>query len=305
MDVSGYSQEMVEKMERLCDILESIGKSDFVSKRLSLYGGTALNFIYLDIPRLSEDLDFNYRHIDEKDWGEVRDRIDDDLKWIIRSLGYGSGDLKINAKHNHCRFHLNYVSSQGVKGDIKIEIGYMRRFPDMEKDTTECFSHLTKGTTIKTMTPNKEELFANKFATMISRSRAYLNLRDVFDVHSIASQDFDQRLFLEIVALETIMMDMSYSTLLQVKERLKKERLSGRLEHLIRGDIDMEKIHSMVISFSERIVEDLSSNALDTVIDEFYSTGVLELDKFSFKKEMHPHISDHPQLRWLREKKGV
>ncbi len=86
MTLEGFSQETREKIERLCDLLGSIEKSEFVSKRLSLYGGTVLNFVYLDQPRLSEDLDFNYRHIDQEDWGEVRDKIDENLKYILRSI---------------------------------------------------------------------------------------------------------------------------------------------------------------------------------------------------------------------------
>ena len=97
MSLEGFSSDTIEKMERLCDLLSAVQNADFLKERLSLYGGTALNFIYLGQPRLSEDLDYNYRHIDEEDWGEVRDRIDDDLKWIINSLGYKEENIKINS----------------------------------------------------------------------------------------------------------------------------------------------------------------------------------------------------------------
>ena len=55
MTLDGYSANTIEKMKRLCDILLSIQNASFLSKRLSLYGGTAINFIYLDLPRLSEE----------------------------------------------------------------------------------------------------------------------------------------------------------------------------------------------------------------------------------------------------------
>ena len=57
MTLEGFSADTIEKMKRLCDLLSAIQNSEFISKRLSLYGGTALNFIYLNNPRLSEDLD--------------------------------------------------------------------------------------------------------------------------------------------------------------------------------------------------------------------------------------------------------
>ena len=144
MTLEGFSSDTIEKMKRLCDLLLAIQNSEFISKRLSLYGGTALNFLYLNNPRLSEDLDYNYRHIDKEDWSKIRDRIDRDLKWILDSLGYKKDDVKINSLYNQCRFHLNYISETGVKDDLKIEIGYMRRFPNLNEDCIKSFNHLTK-----------------------------------------------------------------------------------------------------------------------------------------------------------------
>ncbi len=225
------------------------------------------------------------------------------MKWIISSLGYEDEQLNINPKHNQCRFHLSYTSKRGVESDIKIEIGYMRRFPDLKDDTFKSFEHLVKGREIEVMTPKREELFANKFATMISRSKTYLNPRDIFDVHSISTEDFDHRLFLELVALETIMMDMPFSPLNNIEKRLRKGEISGRIEHLIRDELDFKDILPDVISFSEKVVSDLSSKDINLAIDNFYNTGELDLKEFEFKKEFNPRLSKHPQLRWLRKTK--
>ncbi len=66
----GFDVREVEKVLRISDFLEDISYVKFLRDRLSLYGGTALNFIHFEeVPRLSVDLDFNYRHIDEGDWG--------------------------------------------------------------------------------------------------------------------------------------------------------------------------------------------------------------------------------------------
>ena len=302
MTLKGFSSATIEKMKRLCDLLLAIQSSEFISKRLSLYGGTALNFIYLNNPRLSEDLDYNYRHIDKEDWGKTRDKIDKNLKWILDSLGYKKDEIKINSLYNQCRFHLNYISETGVKDDLKIEIGYMRRFPNLNEDCIKSFNHLTKGEKIKVMTPCKEELFANKFATMISRSKAYLNPRDIFDVYSISKENFNQRLFIDLVAIESMLMEMSYTTLLQIKERLMDGKPSGKIEHLINRKINFENIISDVVSFSNKTIKELSSNKLDKTIDCFYDSGKLNLEAFRFKDKLNPHLKEHPQLGWLRKK---
>lgn len=303
MKLKGYSSDTIEKMKRLCDLLSSIQNSEFISKRLSLYGGTTLNFLYLDNPRLSEDLDYNYRHIDKEDWSEIRDKIDIDLKWIIDSLGYKKDDVKINSLYNQCRFHLNYISETGVKDDLKIEIGYMRRFPNLKKDCKKSFNHLTKEVKIQVMTPVKEELFANKFATMISRSKSYLNLRDIFDVYSISKSNFNHRLFLDLVAIETILMDMSFDTVLQIKERLMNGKPSGKIEHLINRKINFENIISDVVDFSNKAIKELSAYKLDKIIDCFYKSGKLNLEAFRFKDELNPNLNKHPQLERLRKNK--
>ena len=302
MTLKGFSSDTIEKMKRLCDLLSAIQNAEFISKRLSLYGGSALNFLYLNNPRLSEDLDYNYRHIDKEDWSKIRDRIDKDLKWILNSLGYKKEDIKINSLYNQCRFHLNYISETGVKDDLKIEIGYMRRFPNLDKDCIKSFNHLTKEGKIRVMTPIKEELFANKFATMVSRSKAYLNPRDIFDVYSISKEKFNQRLFLDLVAIEAMLMGMSYTTLFKIKERLMNGKPSGKIEHLINRKIDFENILSNVVSFSNKTIKDLSSYKLDSIINCFYDSGKLNLEAFRSKDKLNINLKENPQLQWLRKK---
>jgi predicted nucleotidyltransferase component of viral defense system len=303
MTLKGFSSDTIEKMKRLCDLLLAIQNAEFISKRLSLYGGSALNFLYLNNSRLSEDLDYNYRHIDKEDWSKIRDRIDSDLKWILNSLGYKKEDIKINSLYNQCRFHLNYISETGVKDDLKIEIGYMRRIPNLNKDCIKSFNHLTNDVKINVMTPVKEELFANKFATMISRSKTYLNPRDIFDVYSISKENFNHRLFLDLVAIEAMLMEMPYSEIIQINERLVNGKLSGKIEHLINRKINFENIISDVVGFSDKTIKELSLYKLDITIDSFYDSGKLNLKEFKYKDKLNINLEKHPQLEWLRLKK--
>ena len=77
----GFNVREIEKVCRISDILEDISAVKFLRDRLSLYGGTALTFIYFkEILRLSIDLDLNYRHLNTKDWGEIRNEIDKRIK---------------------------------------------------------------------------------------------------------------------------------------------------------------------------------------------------------------------------------
>jgi len=63
-DTKGFDDKTIEKIYRICDILQRISLVDYTKERLSLYGGTSLNFLHFkNIPRLSMDIDFNYRDL--------------------------------------------------------------------------------------------------------------------------------------------------------------------------------------------------------------------------------------------------
>ena len=121
----GFSIKEMEKVCRISDLLESISAVKFLSDRLSLYGGTAFTFIYSPkILRLSVDLDFNYRHKDEKDWGNVRTEIDHRLKDLIYRQGHSKTDIAINARYPLTRFTVSYINTLGTPDKFKVGIGY-------------------------------------------------------------------------------------------------------------------------------------------------------------------------------------
>jgi len=66
MNLENFPVDTIEKISHLSDILVKIGQTPFLRKRLSLYGGTALNLLRIPATyRLSVDLDFcaNQRHV--------------------------------------------------------------------------------------------------------------------------------------------------------------------------------------------------------------------------------------------------
>jgi len=57
---TGFRPEILEKVDRLLDLLELMQRHPYLKSRLALKGGTALNLFVFDIPRLSVDIDVNY-----------------------------------------------------------------------------------------------------------------------------------------------------------------------------------------------------------------------------------------------------
>jgi hypothetical protein len=59
-ETTRFEASNLEKLLRLRELLAEIHKHPFLSGRLVLKGGTALNLFYLNLTRLSVDLDLNY-----------------------------------------------------------------------------------------------------------------------------------------------------------------------------------------------------------------------------------------------------
>jgi predicted nucleotidyltransferase component of viral defense system len=67
----GFNIREIEKTCRVADVLRDISNVGFLTTRLSLYGGTALNVIYTSRTlHLSVDLGFNYRHTKAQKTGD-------------------------------------------------------------------------------------------------------------------------------------------------------------------------------------------------------------------------------------------
>ena len=63
----GYVRNTFEKVLRLVEILDYINTSEVLKGKLALKGGTAINLLYDDLPRLSVDIDLDYtQNIDKE-----------------------------------------------------------------------------------------------------------------------------------------------------------------------------------------------------------------------------------------------
>ncbi len=303
MELKEYTPDIVEKINRLSIILSAIGDAKLLQEHLCLYGGTALNLLHLKVaPRLSEDLDFNYRKIGDEDWGKKRDEIDHTIKRILDTLGYPNESIKIQPRYNLNRFFVRYENENGKKDLIKIEIGYMRRIPNLIEDVNIDYQHPSFPRTVKILSPKKEELYANKFSTMLSRMKRKPNIRDVFDVVTISDLDFDRDLFLDIVMLETILMDLRYTEMKFIP--LNKNDLSN-LEKLLAIKPDIEVINRKSKTFFKYVLTDLENRNIKEFQSSFYKNGKVRLDLLKNPDAIHPEISNHPQLLWLRKKHKI
>lgn len=57
---NGFNRDTYEKVLRLMDVLEFLNQDDLLKEGLALKGGTAINLLEFNLPRLSVDIDLDY-----------------------------------------------------------------------------------------------------------------------------------------------------------------------------------------------------------------------------------------------------
>ena len=78
-NATGFIRDTVEKVMRLIDILESIFSTKWKDK-LVLKGGTAINVFYVNMPRLSVDIDLDYIGVSREEMLADKDELSIYLK---------------------------------------------------------------------------------------------------------------------------------------------------------------------------------------------------------------------------------
>jgi predicted nucleotidyltransferase component of viral defense system len=297
----GFNAKETEKVLRISDLLEDISAVKFLSDRLSLYGGTALTFIYLpQILRLSIDLDFNYRHIDTPDWGEVRKEIDEKLKEIIYRQKYNEKAVAINASYPLTRFTIKYLNTLGSEDSVKIEIGYLRRTPIFKTDTSADFNHIGTQETFKVKTPQKEELFANKWCTLLYRKTP----RDLFDTYQITRMKINRENFRKCAVIDSLTHEKP--RIYQIDTGFIEEI---PIDSSLRNLLQTQNIQKYNFTEIARTVKEFTQTQLANItedekkaVDQFYDQKIFNPQLIDNTGLFHERIKEYPAvLRTLQK----
>ncbi len=175
-----FLRDNLEKVLRLSDILQYINANPLLFSHLALKGGTAINLVVFNLPRLSVDIDLDFtKHCLRDEMFVLRKQINSDILKYMTSQGY---QLNPSSKNPHSldSWVFYYLNSSGNKDNIKIEINYSMRnhvFEPIEKDV--YMESLSLHLHVRTLT--NLELFGSKIKALIERTAA----RDLYDVYNM------------------------------------------------------------------------------------------------------------------------
>ena len=188
-----FIRDNLEKVIRLTEILKYINTSEMLHGSLALKGGTAINLMFSEIPRLSVDLDFDYcADVDRDGMMTAREHINKEILAYMQSEGYV---LAPNSKNPHSldSWAFSYINAGGNKDNIKIEINYSMRqhvLPLRQTETAIGFIPSIRITTLAV-----EELYGSKIKALLERAAA----RDLFDVYNFLSCGLYEKVVRELL----------------------------------------------------------------------------------------------------------
>jgi len=249
---TGFNLDLLEKTYHLTRVLNEMQKTEALCKNLTLKGGTALNFLHLDIPRLSIDIDLNFTgSIERKDMKTTRPIMTQLIQTMGRELGYDikeKDSLYIISRHN-----LQYTTLRNTKDHIKIEINYLDRIP-IDKIITKKFpSVFTDIPMFSIPTYSLEELTAQKIKACIERTAP----RDIFDVSCLRRQNISITKTRKYTSVYYCFIEKDRTTdIIERIEAYDLERIRQELRQFIRGNdqFDAEKIQKDAIDFLKQML---------------------------------------------------
>jgi predicted nucleotidyltransferase component of viral defense system len=172
---------------RLTNALNVIYSDKFLSSRLYLKGGTAINKLYLQkTARLSVDLDFNSIG-GKEDVMAQRNKVRDKIMLLLREQDEDY-TMKKKDTYEQTTIKVGYKPAFGPsKQYMKVEISNIERFPVLGKALKE-FKVPDSRDMIKINTYFIEELIATKLRALYDRLKG----RDIYDLYFLSSLGFDR-----------------------------------------------------------------------------------------------------------------
>lgn len=125
---TNYRPDVLEKVIRLLDFLETLNGHPFLKGRLALRGGTALNLFFSDIPRLSIDIDLNYIGAEDREvMVSERPKLYGAIEAVCQREGFAI--RRFPEEHAGGKWSLRYPSVLGQGGNLEVDVNFMFRIP--------------------------------------------------------------------------------------------------------------------------------------------------------------------------------
>lgn len=300
---TGFRADVLEKSIQLLGLLDALRANPALAGRLALKGGTALNVFYLEVPRLSVDIDLNYiTSAGRNEMLTERPSLEDAIRAVCSREGFSVE--RVPREHAGGKWRLRYAAAAGGSGNLELDINFMYRVPlwdAVEMDSKALGPYQASNALVMDI----HEIAAGKLAALLSRHQA----RDLFD----------SNLLVRLGVLDLAKLRLAFVVYgagnrrdwrkvspqdIQVSERDIKRQLIPTLNR--RALVD----HGDISGLGKRLIAECRDNLsavlpfsenemrfLDLLLDE----GVVEPRLLSDDPAMRSRIENNPMIRWKAE----
>jgi len=289
-----FPADNLEKVLRLREFPTEFHKHPFLQGKLVLKGGTALNLFYLDLARLSVDIDLNYiAHVDREATLRERPEIVRAVEQVSTGLGY---KLQNGVDEHALReWYLNYPNHAGKADRIQVEINFLMRAcalpPKLLGATTVAGVPRSQFLVLET-----EELFGGKIKAMIDRRHP----RDLYDLFRFAKTNLKHNpdILRKLAVLFASTMDRDFRTYAMDRfDTVDPKGLERLLYPLLRAD-DRPTAPEMLKTVSPLLATVLDHKReaayLEAIAAGHYRPELL----FPNEPTIVGRIQQHPALLW-------
>lgn len=183
-DEYSFTATNVEKVIRLCSILDDLSTVESFKGKLALKGGTAINLVLIPgLPRLSVDLDLDLAiDCSKEEMLLIRQQLDESLSDYCIEQGYILGKRE---RYSLCSYELLYDTVTGSRDKIKLDINYLARCHVFEPALSSIIHPFFKDTHIKVFHLQAVEIFGSKMGAFFERTKP----RDLYDLYSLSQSE--------------------------------------------------------------------------------------------------------------------
>ena len=294
----GFNRDTYEKVCRLIEVLKFFENDTLLSHSLALKGGTAINLLYFDLPRLSVDIDLDFvGHVDRDEMMTSRKKINELIQLQMKASGYA---LSSKSKFYHAldSYVFDYTNTGGVKDNIKVEINYMLRCHVLDLKQ-KGFTSNWEPDRVSVLSVDLIEIFASKIVALMNRTA----VRDVYDVNNIVKseyiKDFDRDLLRKLIVFYTAIgsNDTSIHLPFLKMSKIDPYRIKTDLLPVLRKNerFDLIEAKDNVLDWLENLMQ-LDAREIEFL--DAFSGKSYRPDLLFDSKERLDRISVHPMALW-------
>ena len=294
---TGFRADGVEKVLRLHDLLARLVKHPLTEGVWVLKGGTALNIFYLDVPRLSVDIDLNW--VGSPDVEDMkRDRPAFERGLLACCEREGLIPRREPSEHAGGKYRLRYASVMGGTQNLEVDVNHVSRVP-IWLSVDRC-AQFPPGSSLEVPTLQMEELAAGKFTALVQRTAA----RDMYDAGRLlaTAPDLLSRPKFRIAFMCFVAGGRKDIRAFRAQDRAVDAKLYTRdVEPLLRVDAreDAEGQVDIARSVQSAIVELLDWTPQECeFLDALLDAGEIRPDLLSDDDSVRERIGAQPMLRW-------